>query len=58
MKQKIKALWVLLAVVALGVFLLKANPSAGSLADGRPSAVGGLGGGFVLGLDLAGGSAL
>lgn len=40
MKQKIKALWVIVAVVVLGVFLVK---------GGRD---------FVLGLDLAGGSAL
>ncbi len=40
MKQKIKALWVLAVVVALGVFLLKGDKD------------------FVLGLDLAGGSAL
>lgn len=40
MKQKIKAFWVILAAVALGVFLLKGGKD------------------FVLGLDLAGGSAL
>lgn len=40
MKQKIKAVWVLLAVLALGVFLVKGGKD------------------FVLGLDLAGGSAL
>ena len=40
MKQKIKAFWVILAAVALGVFLIKGGKD------------------FVLGLDLAGGSAL
>ncbi len=40
MKQKIKALWVILAAVAIAVFLIKGGKD------------------FVLGLDLAGGSAL
>lgn len=40
MKEKIKAIWVLLAIIALAVFLVKGNKD------------------FVLGLDLAGGSAL
>lgn len=40
MKQKIKAVWVIVAAVALAVFLVKAGKE------------------FVLGLDLAGGSAL
>jgi protein-export membrane protein SecD len=44
MKQKIKAGWMIIIIGALGLFLVKgANPPAG---------------GFVLGLDLAGGSAL
>lgn len=40
MKEKIKAIWVILAVIALAVFLVKGGKD------------------FVLGLDLAGGSAL
>ena len=40
MKQKIKAVWVILATIAIGVFLIKGGKD------------------FVLGLDLAGGSAL
>jgi protein-export membrane protein SecD len=56
MKQKIKAGWMIIIIGALGLFLVKgANPSVNT--DGRPSAEGRLGG-FVLGLDLAGGSAL
>ena len=58
--SKIKAVWVVIVIVAVGYFLFKSgtNPSAGSTADGRPSTNGGVGKDFVLGLDLAGGSAL
>lgn len=44
MKQKIKAFWVILVAIAIGFYLV--NPPAGGGKD------------FVLGLDLAGGSAL
>ena len=49
MKEKIKALWVVLAVAALAVFLVNPTVGGGKLFPDK---------GFVLGLDLAGGSAL